>query len=381
MENLINIPHLEEMDEIHKLEQKILNETNIPVCNVSHWNSGKEYKKLILSQYRASTPLNYSDYQYSYAYSNDTKKTVISNLMCTNPNKYDCVFIHNATAAICCIADYLKKHGYQKICVIEPAYFSIYSCLLSFGLNVHKENAILNSKGEIELPYDNILQKEYDVVWITSPIFSTGLYFTQSQIDCINSLVQKGTLLIIDESAASPKNTLSSKLNYAKNIISIFSPHKYLAINAVKFAVIICTHSISTYIENWIDVFAGALPLSTCIAIEHYLSSNFEHCLTLHDQYIKNNMKQIQELCNLFPDNYCTGKATNYITICNQSLPYVKSLNELNIYEIMQYTYVSFVPGYINGFSSQWGFCYRVNLTLDANTIKSTIGRLFNYFS
>ena len=374
------IPHLEEIKEIRKIEQKVTKETGVSVCDVSHWNSGTEYKNLILSHYKTHTFLSQSDYHYSYEFQESIKQSTLSQLIGSIPNKFSCAFIHNATAAICCIADYLKKHNYKKICVLEPLYFSICSCLTSFGLNVHKEKVILNNN-EIDFPYDTIIQKGYDAVWITSPVFSTGIYFEKTQINCMNKLSQQGILLILDESAASPNYVLTKVLHPTQNIIAIFSPHKYLTINSVKFAVIVAQQNIINYIEDWIDVFVGALPLSTCMAIEHYLSFNYRICLDVHDRYIKNNIDIIYELCTLFPDNFFNGTASNYITIRNKNIPYINSLNELNMYQIVRHTLVSFVPGYINGFSEDWGFCYRVNLTLDSSTIKKNLGKLFSYFS
>ena len=73
----ILIPHLEEIKEIRKFEQDILKETNIPVVDISHWNSGNTYKDIILSQYTADIPLNISDYHYSYEYDNVIKRKAV----------------------------------------------------------------------------------------------------------------------------------------------------------------------------------------------------------------------------------------------------------------------------------------------------------------
>lgn len=375
------ISHLEEIKQIRHFEQIILKETNIPVVDISYWNSGNLYKDIILSQYITDTSLDIADYHYSYEYDYTTKHRVLNQLIGIPSSNLECVFIHNATSAICCIADYLKKHDYRKICILEPAYFSTYACLASFGLNVYKETLIVDSCGDINLPYDCIIQKKYDVVWITSPIFSTGIYFSESQIAYINALVQRGIFLVVDESAAAPNCSLTSKLCTTDNIISIFSPHKYLALNSIKFAAIICAKSTRQYLEDWIDVFIGALPVSACTAIKHYLSPNYNICISRHDEYIKFNMQLIQELCDMFPDNYYNGTVSNYITICNRTIPTINSLEDIDVYNIMRKTHVSFTPGYINGFSENWGFCYRINLTLDSHTLQICLGKLFNYFS
>lgn len=374
------IPHLEELKEIRQFEQNVLKDTNIPVIDISHWNSGNLYKDSIFSQYIMDTSLDASDYHYSYEYNSDIKHRVLRQLMGSSKNNFDCVFIQNATSAICCIADYLKKHEYHKICILEPAYFSAYACLASFGLNVCKEALILDGSGNIKIPYDNIIQKKYDVIWITLPIFSTGIYFSENQIAYIDKLRQRGILLVVDESAASPRCSLMPRLCSDENIISIFSPHKYLALNSIKFAAIICTPIVRRYFEDWIDVFIGALPISACIAIKHYLSPNYNLCLSIHDNYVNSNVQLIQKLCTAFPDNYYNGTASNYITICNKTIPFINSLDDIDMYDIMRKTHVSFTPGYINGFSKDWGFCYRINLTLDPHTLQISLGKLFDYF-
>ncbi len=376
-----SIPHLEEIKKIREYERIIQNETEVAVRDISHWNSGEEYKQIILSCCHLDSLMNFTDYHYSYEYDKENKQQIVARLVNSSTSPYSCVLIHNATAAICCIADYLNKHDFKSICVMEPSYFSITACLKSFGLNVQSETIILNGKGEAELPYETLMNKKYDVLWITSPIFSTGIYFSQTQINYINSLVEKGIFLVIDESAASPNNPLIGHIHFSPNIIAIFSPHKYLAINSVKFAAIVCDSSISAYLEDWIDVFVGALPASACTAIDHFLSSNYTECLNIHDSYIHKNIGLIQQLCASFPDNSCVVGDANYLTIYNKKISFGNSLSQINMYKIMKNTYVSFIPGYINGFSKEWSFCYRVNLTLEMQTLKDALGRLFSYFS
>lgn len=376
--NIINIPHLEEIKEIRRLEQIVSKETDIPIYDLSHWNAGDEYIRHMMSQYKISSSLNCFEYHYSYEFDHELKQRIINRLTHTSTIGYNCVLTHNSTAAICCIGDYLKKKHYKKICVIEPAYFSIYSCLLSFGLNVFKESIVIDSNNKVVFPYENIIKNKYDAVWITSPIFSTGIYF--DDVSAIHSLAQKGVLLLVDESASSPNHSLFSQLYSTENVIAIFSPHKYLSINSTKFAAIICPFSVSDYLEDWIDVFIGSLPMSSCIAIEHFMSSNFVTCVDIHDEFVKNNLKIVNELCTIYPDNYYNGEETNYITIRNETIPFIDSLDKIDMLKIMRSTHVSFIPGYINGFSKKWGFCYRINLTNNPLIIKNGVGRLFNFF-
>ena len=94
------IPYLEEIKEIRQIEQRILKETNIPVVDISHWNSGNMYKESILSQYSANTSLNITDYHYGDEYDNNIKLRVLQRLIESTENNFNCVLINNATSAI-----------------------------------------------------------------------------------------------------------------------------------------------------------------------------------------------------------------------------------------------------------------------------------------
>ena len=97
-------------------------------------------------------------------------------------------------------------------------------------------------------------------------------------------------------------------------------------------------------------------------------------------EYIKKNLEIVNSLCLQYPNNFYYGETSNYISVCNEHIPYAHSLEQINMCQVMRDTHVSFIPGYINGFDKSWGFCYRINLTLNSSAIRNGLGRLFNYF-
>lgn len=372
------VQHLEDIKKIRSIEKTVRKEINNPIYDLSNWNSGEQYKTKIMQYYSVQVEHNFQDYRYSYEIDESIKKSIMKKLNFESQKK--CVVFPSSTSAICCICDYIKKNHLSKICILEPSYFSIGSCLSSFGLSFNREYIELNEKGNPTFPYGAIIKCNYDVIWVTSPVFSTGIYYNYENILQLLELAKKGTLLIIDESISSPHNYIGNIFNKYNNVISIISPSKYIGINSQKFCVVVCNSLIENYLFDWIDVFCGSLPSSSFFAIQHFISDNYEKCITVHDEYVKKNIEIITDLKNKYPSNYFIGKDSSYITIQNTKQNYFSTINYEIFYNLMKKTNASIIPGYINEFSPNWGFCYRVNLTLDHNDIKSYLGRVFNYF-
>ena len=372
------IQHLEDVKKIRTIEDILKHEMNMPLFDISNWNSGEQYKKQIMENYHINAEVDIQDYRYSYELNDKLKKMILQKLGFDFSK--ESVIFPSSTAAICCICDYLKKQGLNKVCILEPAYFSIAACLDSFGLSVNREYINLDENHIPLIPYESILQNNYDVLWITSPIFSTGVYYNDIGISLLLELANKGIFVIIDESISSPNRYIGNTFKNYSNVLSIISPPKYLAINSQKFCVVVCNSLVENYLFDWIDVFIGSLPSSSFIAIDHFLSDNYNKCVDIHDEYVKKSIDIINDLTSLYPNNFYTGSDSSYVTIQNKKQSYLNKIDYNFFYNFMKATNTSLIPGYINNFSRRWGFCYRVNLTLNHFDIKFNLGRVFNYF-
>ena len=50
------------------------------------------------------------------------------------------------------------------------------------------------------IPLEDILSNNYDVIWITSPVFCTGTYFDETEITKLQLILDNQRFIICDES-------------------------------------------------------------------------------------------------------------------------------------------------------------------------------------
>ncbi|MBS6822037.1 MAG: hypothetical protein KH210_10660 [Roseburia sp.] len=373
---MIKIQHIEDIKKIRNIEKTVKGISNIPLFDISTWNSGEQYKHEIMKKYHTPSVDCIQDYKYSYEINNNIKEKIIKKIGVDDEKK--CVIFPSSTTAICCICDYLKKNNYDKICILEPSYFSVAPCLDSFGVSYYKEYISLDENGIPIIPFSSIVNNKYNAVWITSPIFSTGIYYERQNLCLLKKLNQKGIFLIIDESISSPNKYIAN--TFQENTISIISPPKYIGINSQKFSAVICDYPLEQFLFDWIDVFCGSLSNSVFLAINHFLSQNYNECVCIHDNYINKSILLINELIKHYPNNYFSGQDCTYITMQNKKKLYCSNIDYNFFYKFMKHTNASIIPGYINNFSPRWGFCYRINLTVNHNDLTNYLGRIFNFF-
>ena len=150
--------------------------------------------------------------------------------------------------------------------------------------------------GEYSLPLDQIRSGDCDVVWITSPIFSTGVYLDTAEIEKIKTLLKQGYFVVADESFALNGQELVRKIGIHRNFLSICSPHKSISCNGIKFSGIITSEEYEDVLEQWVDVLCGNLPLSSHIALYHFLSGNYDECCEVFLTEMETARRAIQPL-------------------------------------------------------------------------------------
>ena len=102
------LEHYKQIDIIRQAERQVETNFKIKPYDISHWNSGEEYKKLLLSALELPPLSNLSDYCYSYSYSNKVKTRILSQHSFINAA---CTIFNSATAAIATICCALKEQG------------------------------------------------------------------------------------------------------------------------------------------------------------------------------------------------------------------------------------------------------------------------------
>ncbi len=372
------------LDDIFTLEKTAEKKYGIPIPNVSHWDSSAAFqnhmaKYLILPE--TSLPWNY---YYTYSISTENRRQVLRNLGVSETQLPTTMglLLQSSTIAIVNMINLLVHHNRKRLCILQPAYFSVSLCCSMFSLDYGIEQISFHS-GFPQIPLDKILAGGYDCVWITSPIFCTSYYFNENHIKDIAQMKSAGMTIIFDESLALPGKELIRSFPVDSEIFAIYSPHKAISINGLKFAVIVCEKCYEDFLEQWIDVFSGALGSSNRDAVFHFLSPNYlKSCYPAYKSYIDKVKEDIKRVIDEFPfASMLPDTEGHYINIFTdlsvQDYPSISDFLDRTI----QASMASFIPSELNGFSPEQGFSFRVNLTGDIAELQGAIGRILQYFN
>lgn len=372
------IYHIEEIDKIRDVETATSRRTGKPVFDISNWNSGKDYHNYLYQYLKLPVINDYFDYIYGYEISNDIHCMIREKFNFKYSDKASVLF-PSSTLSIVNLVNFLQKKNAKNICILQPSYFSVEPCLQAFGLNPHNEE-LEYIDNKFYIPMDKLLQRKYDAVWITSPIFCTNIIINESEISKLNYLLENKIYLICDESLSTDKNRVCPSLIQNEYLFGIYSPHKVLGTNALKFSCIIMNQEHQDFFNMWSDLFSGGMPLSSQVAIKHFLTTNYDIVLQKGLTYIHQTYIKLKELLYDHKD-YCsfTPKSGLYVTIIIRKIPYELSTHHHFIKSLIENTCVSLLPGYLEGFYEKFGFCFRVNLTLNQAPLLLSVNKVLSY--
>lgn len=373
------IDNIFELDKIFSIEKQVIEKRHIPVTNISYWGVSKEYQDYMSKYILLNFAENIFSYKYTYDVPYESREKIIKKLGCLNAENTMCLFTSSTTQSIINIVNYLKLFNYRKLCILNPAYFSVEESCKIIGMPYEKKNLIF-SNNEYVIPIEDIFNNNYDAVWLTSPVYSAGVVFSSSQISKIKSLIDSGVLVIADESLALPGQELLHEIPVSKYFFSIISPHKPLYINNIKFSAILCPKENDDFLEQWIDVLNGSLLHSNLVAISHYLSINYRNCVDQSYKWFQKGKETIDIVLKSFPYAYCdTTDISPYkcIYLRTQKSKNISSLN--NIQELISTQFVSYIPGIYNGFETD--YCFRVNMSLGSTDLENALYRILCFYA
>lgn len=365
------------MDNIFEIEHKVLETTGIQVNNVSHWDSSSKFQQSmnrVLHFPREVYPWNY---HYSYSIPEKYREKLLSRIGINSCVDAVPIIFPSSTISIVNILNLLSKCGKKKMCILQPSYFSVAPCCEKFGIDYEFEYITFNNFG-IQIPFENIINNQYDCIWITNPIYSAGILLDKNYIKQLLALKEKGIMLIFDESLIIPGYETARNIEFDINTIAIYSPHKAISMNGVKFSAVICNSFYEDFFDHWIDVFSGALSCSNRNAIYHYVSDNYlNSCLPQYNNYIEKVRTEVENVIEQFPDAYtypnCIGHYMNIFTKTSIN----SNTQLLNFIEnISKKYYISLIPGIANGYNPKSPFSFRINLTGDCSKLPYEVGNI-----
>ena len=372
------------LDEIFSLEQKTEKKFGIPIPNISHWDSSYTFQKhmaQILVLPDASLPWNY---YYTYSFSVKDHQQVLKNLGVLPENLHSTMglLLQSSTIAIVNMVNLLVQLKQKKLCILQPAYFSVASCCSMFSLEYDTEQIIFTDNHP-RIPINQIITGGYDCIWITSPIFCTGYYPDEEYLKDIDALRSTGMILVFDESLALPGRELIRSFPINSKSFAIYSPHKAISINGLKFSVLVCDKIYEDFLEQWVDIFSGALSGSNRDAVFHYISPNYLNaCYPAYKSYIDKAKKAVNKIVEQFPfASMLPNTEGHYINIFIDSKLRGNQGDLALLSDVIPNSMASFIPATLNGFDCSQGFGFRVNLTGDFKELEGAVGRIMRYFS
>lgn len=372
------------MDDIFSIERRIEDKYGIPVSNVSYWDSSAAFQKHMARALVLPSPSLPWDYYYTYTFSIEERQQVLKNLGVSSQNLKSTMglMLQSSTIAIVNLINLLVHYNKKRLCILQPSYFSVASCCSMLSLEYGTEQ-ILFADGHPHIPIDKIKAGGYDCIWITSPIFCTGYYPDDEYIKDIAYLQSAGMTLVFDESLALPGKELIRSFPIDKRLFAIYSPHKAISINGLKFAVIVCDRFYEDFLEQWVDVFSGALSSSNRDAIFHYISSNYLYdCYPAYKSYVDHTKQIVNNIVQQFPfAKMLSNTDGHYINIFTDIQ--IRGKRELLclLNNIINTALVSFIPATLNGFDFNQNLAFRVNLTGDSLELGGSVGRILQYLN
>lgn len=345
--------------------------------NLSYWNSGSDYKKKLSAVIKLSGKSDLFDYQYYFPKSIEKD---IARKLGFSDEAYEKSFfapLSQSTLSIATMAIFLKKHN-QKVGIIEPVYFSVQDCFddLSvpyqlFGDYMEKINSTFDA--------EELLQSDCTAFWFTSPVNSCSIYFTEKVTKGIQKLLDAGKMVILDESLSVNGFELSRVFGAQENLLYIYSPHKALGLQGIKFSYIVVHKKYYDDIDSLEDIYGGSLNYSCQEGAEHFVSENFDECLNVYSSFWKENLLKVKALVKDYDFVRIPPETFGHYAMIFIDQP-VDDKNFLEaMKQLMKDTGYFVYPGIMQGFKAEKGFCFRVNMLLNTGDIEKGLKAVLDY--
>lgn len=371
------IDEFEAFEAIENLAREYQLEFGVQPYDVSHWDPSVEFTNSLSPHLTLIQNRNVFDYQYSYY--QPLRRNLLEKLG-FSADKKTCLLTPSGTVSILCIVNLLRTFGAGDIEISAPYYFPIAHNSKAYGFKV-KHNYILRDGMGLKFETD-ILNSEppTNILWITNPIYCTGVYLDKNICKEILEFLNSGGIVIADEALAIQGLELSRLIGGHSGFIGLYTPHKTICINGIKFSAVVCDKMYETALEQWGDVLYGGIGVGAIISLEHYLSSNFDSYLKIFLDKVECSLSFIKQLVSRnskFQLDYSTKG--HFITCYINSLPQKLESDLEFMREMIWKTGATIIPGSRNHFSPEFGFCFRVNLARDSMYFRATILRLFDF--
>ncbi|WP_421381752.1 hypothetical protein ACOJQI_20940 [Bacillus salacetis] len=350
------------IDDIENYEKAYEEKTGKEVTRLSYWNAFPPLAEKMIKKIPFYEDIKTTNYIFSYEISNILKDQLIRKFGCeTEVN--DIIITQSGSLSIYNVVNFLKYKGIDSIALLSPVYFTVpYVCE---NLSIDYSHFYMDRNNEEYHLTENAIRQidDYDVVWITNPVYCASVYYSDEFHSLIDKWIKQGKYIIFDEALCLYGNELIRDYYEHENVISICSPHKSLCINGNKFSGIITSKKHSRIFNAWIDIISGCLSISNLKAIHHFLSDDYVQLQSFFRELTYQNYKSIEKLCETYDVEYDKSADGCFMSLYFSELDASLGDSDSFIKTIILDLGISFIPGSRNHMNPCFGFSFRINLS------------------
>ncbi len=367
------VSELEMLDDLDALADEYASEFGKHPFNVSHWDSVRAFTDRVTVPLPLSTLPSVFNYQYSYDLT--IHEPVVRKLGFPD-REYGTLLTPSGTSAIVCLSNLLRTLSITAVVSTSPVYFPVIHNADAYGLRFEHRPMVRGTDG-FRLDASILAGRipSTDAIWVTNPVYSTGVYLSDEDFGALARHMDRGGLVIADEALAIPGRELARILGHHENFLGLYTPHKAICVNGVKFGMIVADRRYQRHFDHWADVLIGGVGVSSVLAVDHFLSERF-------DAYQDAFLTEVQ-VVRRFVDSLAASTrgieldasaSGHFMTVYANGLPGDLGLSEMR--SLMWESGASFIPGRRNHFGRSLPFCWRINLARDGHLFRAALGRL-----
>jgi aspartate/methionine/tyrosine aminotransferase len=370
-----SLPEIECIEMLEAVEDAYAKRFGAAPFNISHWDPSDEFETEMLAFLEIPSLGSLTAYRFSYQIT-ETDSVITKLGGVTGLHRG--LFTPSTTTSILCVLNWLKKRGMNQLIAMCPAYFSLSHVCHRFGLELKRAYMKRSDACFALPPPGSRIWKKPSVLWLTSPVYSAGVYFSEEDIALVKNLLESGWTVISDECLALPGQEMIRAIGRHPNFVSIYSPHKAVCINGIKFSVVIFNAKHLGFMERWADVWYGGLGCSSSLAIAHFLSPNFDSYLAQFLQAVSCQRILIDQLCK-GPHVELDAAAKGHFISCYYPTVSSRLGNSRKFLEqLVNATGGSLISGNRSRFGRELGFSFRVNLARGGPRFRPTLARIID---
>jgi aspartate/methionine/tyrosine aminotransferase len=353
--------------------------------NLSHWDPSDHTSRSLLKYLRLPKPPDAMPYIYSYY--TGAPRSVAERLGFEWAGR-DCLLVHSGTSAIVLTLWWVKAMGFEQLVILCPTYFPVFYLAEVMSMPSHPIFT-QRERGNWSLPREELLRvigsaTSKAVVWVTNPIYCTGVYLSESDREFLGSLLDSGVTIVADECLAKNGSEMSRELGGRPHFVGLYTPHKSLCLNAIKFGAVVFDRKDEEFFDSWADVFTGGLSASNHSGIFHFLDEvNFSKFDMEFFNLVEHARNRVTEMLDKYDGTVEVDENSvgHFMTCYIPRLAGGEGDNKQFLRRLVSDTASVVISGMRNHFNPEWGFCFRINLARACPQFYASLERTLNHLA